>query len=193
MSLPSVRPAPREARGRLPSSGSFLGLTSPPSPVLCAAKTASRLRSRPFAWRSRPETLPASVRSWCPLRARGRVEAPRPRQGLWSSGPSIRKCRKETGDLPRSRAPPIETCPALRPRWCSVRSPCRVQDCCLPATGNRRLSSPSRLEGYPPVHDSTHFGAPSCGLAPRSLQLHTPMAGRARGVHSRPAGQALIG
>jgi hypothetical protein len=95
-----------------------LGLTSPPSPVLCAAKTATLPLSRHFACRSRPDTLPASVRSWCPLRARGRVEAPRPRQGYWSSGAPFRQCRKETGgspkfpsypyrDMPRSQTPVV--------------------------------------------------------------------------------------
>jgi hypothetical protein len=35
---------------------------------------------------------------------------------------------------------PVKTCSALRPRWCPERSPSRLQDCCLPARGNRRLS-----------------------------------------------------
>ena len=42
--------------------------------------------------------------------------------------------------LPSSRATPMKTCPALRPRWCPDCSPLRLQDCCLPAGGNRRLS-----------------------------------------------------
>ncbi len=42
--------------------------------------------------------------------------------------------------LPSSRATPVDACPALRPRWCPARSPSPLQDCCLPATGNRRLS-----------------------------------------------------
>jgi hypothetical protein len=37
--------------------GGRLGLTSPPSPVLCAAKTATLPLSRPFACRSRPRYL----------------------------------------------------------------------------------------------------------------------------------------
>ena len=49
--------------------------------------------------------------------------------------------------LPSSRATPVKTCPALRPRWCPAYSPCRAQDCCLPATGNSRLSPPYSLEG----------------------------------------------
>ena len=51
--------------------------------------------------------------------------------------------------LPSSRVPPLKTCPALRPRWCPRYSPNRIQDCCLPALANRRLSSPYHLESYP--------------------------------------------
>jgi hypothetical protein len=165
-----------------------LGLTSPPSPVLCAAKTATLPLSGHFACRSRPDTLPASVCSWCPLRARGRVEAPGRARAFGHPVPQSGNIARRQVALPSSRATPIETCPALRPRWCPGRSPCRVQDCCLPATGNRRLSPPYRLEGYPTVHDYTLFGAPSRGLPPRSLQLRTPIAGLARGVHYRLAG-----
>jgi len=42
--------------------------------------------------------------------------------------------------LLRSRTTPMSACPALRPRWCPQYSPSRIPDCCLPATGNRRLS-----------------------------------------------------
>jgi hypothetical protein len=80
-----------------------VGLGSPPSPVLCSAKTALLPLSRPFACRSHPDTLSASVRSWCPQRARTRVEAPRPRQGLWSPGPPVRECSQ--GDRWLSQVP----------------------------------------------------------------------------------------
>ena len=39
----------------------------------------------------------------------------------------------------------METCPALRPRWCPEHSPWRIQDCCLPATAYRRLSLATAL------------------------------------------------
>ena len=39
----------------------------------------------------------------------------------------------------------MHACPALRPRWCPEHSPYRIQDCCLPATGNRRLSLATAL------------------------------------------------
>jgi len=47
--------------------------------------------------------------------------------------------------LPSSQATPMNACPALRPRWCPGCLPYRPQDCCLPATGNRRLSPQSLL------------------------------------------------
>ncbi len=80
-----------------------LGLTSPLSSVLCDATTATLSLSGCFACRSRPGTLRASVRLWCPLRARVPVEAPRTRQGLWSPGPLFRACRQ--GDRWRSHVP----------------------------------------------------------------------------------------
>jgi hypothetical protein len=85
--------------------------------------------------------------------------------------------------LPRSRATPAKACPALRPRWCPAYSPSRPQDCCLPATGNRRPSSLYCLENAPVVHDVTLFGARSRGLPPHSIQLRTSIAGCARGWH----------
>src|SRR5262249_3829237 len=39
-----------------------------------------------------------------------------------------------------SRVTPMETCPALRPRWGPIHSPYRGWDCCLPVVGDRRLS-----------------------------------------------------
>ena len=57
--------------------------------------------------------------------------------------------------------------PALRPRWGPEHSPSRLQDCCLPAGKNRRLSPLYSLEGYPGVHHDILFGAPSRGLSSR--------------------------
>jgi len=159
-----------------------LGLTSPPSPVLCSAKTACLPVLEHFACRSYPNTLCALLGSWCPRRAHVLVQATMTRQGLWSPGPPFRECTRKQVALPSSRVPPMNACPVLRPRWCPGHLPCRALDCGLPVLGNRRLSP--QIEGYPPVHHSTHFGAPSRGLHPRSLQLRTPIAGFARGVHS---------
>src|SRR5712692_3389599 len=83
--------------------------------------------------------------------------------------------------LPRSHVTPMHACPALRPRWCPRHSPCRAQDCCLPATGNRRRSPRYTLGEYPAVHDSTPCGAPSHGLYPHYTRLRTPPCGDARG------------
>ena len=47
--------------------------------------------------------------------------------------------------LPSSRVTPMDTCPALRPRWYPEHSPWRIQDCCLPATAYRRLSLTTAL------------------------------------------------
>jgi len=41
-----------------------------------------------------PRYLACSSRSWCPRRARRLVEAPSPRQGLWSPGPPVRDVRQ---------------------------------------------------------------------------------------------------
>ena len=109
-SLPSFCPAHRDARRRLPSSGAC-GPEFPPSQVLCAAKTASRPLSGHFAWRSRPDTLPVSVRSWCPARARDLVETPKPRQGLGSPGPPCRECDQETDGSPKFPSYPCDYLP----------------------------------------------------------------------------------
>ena len=61
-----------------------------------------------------------------------------PTPGLWS--------RRQVA-FPRSRVPPLKTCPALRPRWCPAHSPYRTQDCCLPALANRRLTTTIHISG----------------------------------------------
>jgi hypothetical protein len=68
------------------------GLRSPPSQGLCSAQTASLPLSGHVAWRARPDTLPVSVRSWCPSRAPHLVDTPKPRQGLGAPGPPCREC-----------------------------------------------------------------------------------------------------
>jgi len=55
-----------------------------------------------------PDTLPASVCSWCPLRAHGQGGSSQPRQGLWSPGPPLRACGQ--GDRWLSHVPAF-------PRW----------------------------------------------------------------------------
>jgi hypothetical protein len=59
--------------------------------------------------------------------------------------------------LPSSRITPLNTCPALRPRWCPSRLPWRGQDCCLPVGADRRLCV--RLHEHLSVdHHYTFFG-----------------------------------
>ena len=179
-SLPCLRPADALPDGACPPVGR-LGLTSPPSPVLCAATTATLPVSGSFACRSFPHTLPASVVRGTPygLVARrmlqgtpGPLVTRSPTPGLWS--------RRQVA-LPSSRVPPLKTCPALRPRWCPAHSPYRTQDCCLPALANRRLSPLHHVEDYPTAHDYTHVGAPSRGLPSRDARLRTDPCGEARG------------
>jgi hypothetical protein len=56
-----------------------------------------------------PGLLP--LRSWCPLRARGRVKAAQSRQGLWSPGPPIGDRRKEADGSPKFPSYPSECMP----------------------------------------------------------------------------------
>ena len=147
-----------------------MGCGSPPSSVLCAAKTATQPVSGRFACHSLPDTSPASVRSWCPNWARVVVEAPSTRQGFWSPGPPFRACDKETsgspkfpsspcGDMPRSQTPVVS--------WTLAKAPPGL----LPSSACKPSAS----------HDDTHFGAPSRGLSPRFPRLRTPPYGDARG------------
>jgi hypothetical protein len=171
------------ARRRLPSRGSL----GPHVPTFrgtlrrddCPPARLGGLRV------SRVPRYPARFpRAWSPKRARGPVEAPSHARALGPPVPHAGTVTRRPVALPRSRVTPMATCPALRPRWCPAPSPSRVQDCCRPAQATRRLSPRYDLEGYPPDHDSTHFGAPSRGLHPRSLPLRTAPDGEARGCHS---------
>ena len=68
-----------------------------------------------------------------------RVGQQTPRCWLGRS-PSLRPLlprRREA--LPSSRATHVNTCPALRLRWCPARLPWREQDCCLPDGARCRL------------------------------------------------------
>ena len=96
-----------------------LGLTSPPSSVLCSAQPApcpSWVASRPLASRYLVCFL-----AFVFLPARAGAEALRSTQGSWSTAtpllPVILTRRRWA--LPSSRVSPVPTCSALfRPRWC---------------------------------------------------------------------------
>ena len=117
-----------------------MGLTSPPSSVLCLATTApgpSRVASL-VARGPIPCLLPPFV-----SRRAGRwpSEAANQRRGSWSAGTPALPARltRRPLALPSSRVPPLTPCPALRPRWSPDHLPCRGRDCCLPLVPPRRL------------------------------------------------------
>jgi hypothetical protein len=165
-----------------------LGFPSPPSSVLCSTKTAPLPLSDRFACRSLPDTLLASVRSWCPPRAQDRVEAPRSCQGLWSPGPPVRDLRKEAEGSPKFPSYPCRYMPRS-PTPVEAHLLANAQLGLLPSGTTMPSAFPSvPPEGYPRVHNDKNFGAQSRGLYPCSFQLRTPIAGFARGVLYRLAG-----
>jgi hypothetical protein len=126
-----------------------LGLTSPPSAVLCSAKTArypSRVASLPLA-----SQYLVCFLGLCSVRlVRARKRSPS-RQGSWSPGtPRLpRVVTRRLLALSSFRVPPLSACPALRPRWCPAHlAPC-LRDCCLPDAPRRRLSLLASSRGYP--------------------------------------------
>jgi len=94
--------------------------------------------------------------------------------------------------LPSSRVTPVEACPALRPRGCPECSPLRLQDCGLPATGNRRRFPPYGREDSPAVHNCYPFRGsitwPASSLHPAP---HPSLQRRTR-VRYCPAGEAFV-
>jgi hypothetical protein len=118
-----------------------------------------------------PRYLACFPCSWSPRRARGLVEAPSPRQGLWSPGPPFRVCDKEPGGSPKFPSSPSEDMP---------RSQTPVVSCALAKAHPGLL--PSSHWQPSATHNATHFGAPSRGLSPRYTRLRTAPYGEARGV-----------
>jgi hypothetical protein len=100
-----------------------------------------------------------------------------PTPGMWS--------RRQVA-LPSSRVTPVAACHALRPRWCPRHSPYRVQDCCLPALANRRLS-PRYLLRDILLSTTIHIS----GLNHAACVLATP--GFVRPLAGRHAGALLTG
>src|SRR5262249_56784814 len=87
-----------------------------------------------------PDTLPASRVRGVPHGLMIEWKLPTTPGPLITRSPSPGMWARRQVALPSSRVPPLETCPALRPRWCPAHSPYRTQDCCLPALANCRLS-----------------------------------------------------
>jgi hypothetical protein len=77
-------------------------------------------------------------------------------------------------DLPSSQAPPMSTCPVLRPRWCPEHSPrpdvsaCLTYSGLLPSARSKASAFLLNYRSYPAVHHYTFFGAQykACTLDP---------------------------
>jgi len=80
--------------------------------------------------------------------------------------------------LSSSRALPLNTCPALRPRWCPQHSPSIASRTAafryMHTVGFRSLLTQI---SYPIDHDDPDFGAQSHSLYPLSVWLRTPLTG----------------
>ena len=76
--------------------------------------------------------------------------------------------RKEIAVLLSSQTTPVCACPVRGPRWCPLNSPCRLQDSCLPAQSDRRLS-PARA-GLSSRTTTMNFS----GLSHAAYTLATP-------------------
>ena len=94
-----------------------------------------------------PDTLPTSLVCGVPQGLVARSKRPDNARAFGHPVPHSGSGTRRQVALPRSRVPPVKTCPALRPRWCPAHSPKRTQDCCLPATGNRRLPTTLPFSG----------------------------------------------
>ena len=151
--LPSFSPAKRDARRRLPSRGSrgrrfptFLGTMrrSDCHPTHLGSLRSS-LASRYLACFC--AFVLSLLGSWP-----GRTSPTTPGPLVTRSPIPGRSSRRQMA-LPSSRVPPVQTCPALRPRWCPQHSPSRVQDCCLPRLATCRLFPLVGTRGSPPDHN----------------------------------------
>ena len=145
-SLSCVGPLPALPDVAFPPVGR-LGLTSPPSAVLCDATTATCPSRGPSLVARSPipcVLLAFVVSPQGSLSSRSAQTAPGP---LVTRSPNPGMSARRQMALPSSRVPPVKTCPALRPRWCPAHSPSRTQDCCLPARANRRLPTTIHISG----------------------------------------------
>ena len=151
--------------GAFPPVGRW-GLASPPSPGLCAAKTAPLPRSDRCAWRSRPDTWPAPLVRGRRFRLGARGKPPGATPGWWSPpAPQPGHGGQEPGGAPTFRSDPSGDRPRSQPpvvSWALA------------------LSRPGRLpsgQGQPSACPSRPPGGRSSG--PRLYPL--------RGAMARPA------
>jgi hypothetical protein len=123
MSFPSFLPATRYTRPRLPSSGS-LGSHFPTFIGTMLGYDCQLSFSMPYASRSVIDTLLAPLRL-CPfLKLVSEMELRTNAWPAWSTGTPLPVLftRKHLA-LPSSQATLLNSCPALRPRWCPAHSP----------------------------------------------------------------------
>lgn len=151
-----------------------LDLGSPPSQVLLAATTPSTpSRWAPVSLVHRYPPAISFLRSRRELTASGRRA-----WSLFTPGPLPGLVGGRVLGLPSSRVAPVETCPALGPRWCPDwhrRLPVGM----LPSAQGSTSAHP-RLQ--------PDFGAQYRGLSPRSSWLRTADCSAARRTRYRPAG-----
>src|SRR5262247_24158 len=100
-----------------------------------------------FACRSFPDTWRASLVRGVPVGLVARRKLPVTPGPLVTRSPTPGLSSRRPMALPSSRVPPVKPCPALRPRWGPAHSPKRTQDCCLPATEHRRLTTTLSISG----------------------------------------------
>ena len=147
-----------------------LGLTSPPSSVLCDATTATCPSRGPSLVARSP--IPCVLLSVCGLPEGLVVWSKRPEHArafghpVPQSGHSV----KEPGGSPKFPSSPCEDMP---------RSQTPVVSCALAIARPGLL--PSSACKPSASHDSTHFGAQSRGLPSRYPRLRTAPCGEARG------------
>jgi hypothetical protein len=179
-SLPCLPPVDALLDDAFPPVGR-LGLTSPPSSVLCAATTAALPVSGSFTCRSFPDPLPASVVRGVPFGLMVEWKPPNHARAFGHPVPHSGNMRKETGGSPKFPSYPYGCMP--RSQTPVVSSTLAIpRPGLLPSGACKPSAFPSiPPEGYPRVHDYTHFGAQSRGLRPRYARLRTAPYGEARG------------
>ena len=151
-----------------------VGRGSPPSPVLCAAKTTpcpSRVAS--LVARFPIPRLLHGVRG-VPIGLMAWVKPPGHARAFGHPVPQSGSCARRQVVLPSSRVTPVKTCPALRPRWCPAHSPLshhrtaafrRMQTVgfCLDTAEAILLTTTLHISG---LHDAACLLAPSSFVRP---------------------------
>jgi hypothetical protein len=161
-----------------------LGLGSPPSSVLCSAKTATLPISERFACRSRPDTLLAPVVRGLRFRLVTRWKPPGTTPGLLSQpAPQTGNFHKEAGgspkfpsdpsdDMPRSQTPVVSWALALACLGLQPSGACKPS--AFPALLQRVSSRTTTIPISGLYHAAYHLAPPSS--APPLLAKHVGFA-----------------